>query len=264
MIENYLLIGLIILTCIVSFYVKSLTFSGAVTALIVGLAVFLGEGGIGLLLLGSFFVSSSLWSKYKSSAKSKMEEKLVKGAQRDWRQVLSNGGAAAMVSILYYYTHHSIWIMAFSVAIASANSDTWASEIGALSKENPIYIRTFRRVEKGTSGAISLLGTVAALSGSAFITLLSFWFFHYDLLHSFIVFFFGFIGNVIDTLIGAYLQQSFLCKNCGMETEKRVHCHQPTIRIKGLSIMENDMVNFLSGVIAVLLAFGFLQLSGLL
>ncbi len=59
-----------------------------------------------------------------------------------------------------------IWLMGFIVCIASANSDTWASEIGSLSKKNPIYIRTFKRIERGTSGAISLLGSIAALSGS--------------------------------------------------------------------------------------------------
>lgn len=56
-------------------------------------------------------------------------------------------------------------MLGFMVCLASSNSDTWASEIGSLSRKKPIYIRTFKRIERGTSGAISGLGTVAAFAG---------------------------------------------------------------------------------------------------
>ena len=117
-----------------------------------------------------------------------------------------------------------------------------------------MYIRNFKRIEKGTSGAISLLGTVASLSGSILIACLSFWLFHLDLYLSFIVFLFGFIGNIMDTLIGAFYQQVYVCEQCGIETEKKNHCHTPTKRIKGHALVDNDMVNFLSGFFAALVS----------
>ncbi|MDP4085225.1 MAG: DUF92 domain-containing protein [Bacillota bacterium] len=258
MIEVLFFLVIIAVTCVTGYFLKSLTFSGALLAFIVGIGVFIGFDVKGLLLLGVFFASSSLWSKYKSSQKAKVEEKLAKGARRDWRQVLANGGVALIVSIFFYYSHHSIWMIAFSVAIASSNSDTWASEIGSLSKQNPIYIRTLKRTEKGTSGAISPLGSIAALLGSLLIASLSLWLFHLNLLSGFIIFTFGFIGNILDTLFGAYYQQAFICEVCGMETEKSIHCHKPSARIKGLASIDNDMVNFLSGFFAVILALGFL------
>ena len=107
--------------------------------------------------------------------------------------------------------------------MASANSDTWASEIGTLSKNKPIYIRTFKRIEKGTSGAVSLLGAIAALLGSLLISLLAIGFFNWSF-HFFIIFIFGFLGNVIDTIIGAFYQQVYVCSKCGIETEKKIHC----------------------------------------
>jgi uncharacterized membrane protein len=37
---------------------------------------------------------------------------------------------------------------------------------------------------------------------------------------------------------------------CGLTTERKKHCQIPTKRIKGFRIVDNDMVNFLSGFIA--------------
>lgn len=256
MMEAVLIIAVILITGITGYRVKSLTTSGAVAAFVVGLAVYAGFGAKGLFLLVIFFATSSLWSNYKSAAKKPVEEKLAKGATRDWRQVFANGGTAAFFSILYFLHQDSILLVGFLVALASANSDTWASEIGSLSKRDPIYIRTFQRVDKGTSGAVSPLGSSAALLGSLTIALGSLWLFNLELVVCLLVFIFGFLGNVIDTLTGAYYQQVYICRQCGIETEKREHCGQPTRRIKGIALMDNDMVNFISGLLAALLAMG--------
>ncbi|MEH7121140.1 DUF92 domain-containing protein [Neobacillus vireti] len=259
MIENLLVYIVIIIGAIAGYYQKSLTLNGAFAAMLVGMSIYMGLGLNGLALLGAFFISSSFWSKYKASAKKNMEEKLAKGATRDWVQVLANGGAAALFSLLYLFFPEKIWLIGFTVCLASANSDTWASEIGSLSKKKPIYIRTFKRVERGTSGAISGLGSTAAIAGSLFISILSYFLFHLDLDSVLIVFLFGYIGNVIDTLIGAFYQLAYICKHCGINTEKMNHCQMPTTRIKGFRLVDNDMVNFLSGFIASMLSIAILR-----
>jgi uncharacterized protein (TIGR00297 family) len=261
MIEAFIVISIIILGGFAGYLVRSLTSSGAVAAILVGIAVFLGFGVSGLLLLGVFFSSSTYWSNYKSSAKNEMEDRLEKGAKRDWRQVVANGGTGALFSILYYFEPSIILLVGFTVSLASANSDTWASEIGSLSKKNPIYIRTLRRVEKGTSGAVSLLGSTAALLGSLLIAGVSFMLFPLNIYHLLIIFLFGFIGNIVDTVFGAFYQKVYTCNQCGIETEKKNHCQKPTVRIKGLRLVDNDMVNFLSGLIAALLAIAYIQLA---
>ena len=128
--EGSLFFLLIASTGLAGFYVQSLSLSGAVAAVAIGSAVYLGFGAKGLVLLGAFFASSSLWSKYKASLKKGMEEKLAKGSRRDWRQVFANGGTAAMAALIYSFDHMPQWLLIFAVSIASANSDTWASEIG--------------------------------------------------------------------------------------------------------------------------------------
>lgn len=254
MIQNLIIISIIIIGGFAGYRERSLSGNGAIAAMVVGVSVFFGFGIKGLILLGLFFITSSLWSKYKSSAKKDIEEKLAKGATRDWGQVAANGGFAALISIIYYFQQDLVWLIGFIVCLASSNSDTWASEIGTLSKRKPIYIRTFKPIEKGTSGAVSTLGTTAAIFGSMLIAFAGAWLFHLHLFHFFIIFLFGFLGNIIDTLFGAYYQQVYICKKCGIETEKKVHCQTAAKRIKGFHLVDNDMVNFLSGSIAALLA----------
>jgi uncharacterized protein (TIGR00297 family) len=261
MLDAILIFVVILLTGAAGYKLKSLTVSGSLAAVLVGFAVYLGFGVNGLFLLGAFFASSSFWSKYKSSDKSIIEEKLAKGAIRDWRQVAANGGAAGLFSIIYYFNNDMIWLVGFVVCLASANSDTWASEIGSLSKQEPLYIRSFKRVEKGTSGAISLLGSIASLAGSFLISIIGYWLFDFGLFLTLLVFLFGFFGNVIDTLIGAFYQQVYVCRQCGIETEKKRHCDLPTTRIKGSIFVDNDMVNFLSGFLAAMSAIGVIYLN---
>ncbi|MCD4838122.1 MULTISPECIES: DUF92 domain-containing protein [Neobacillus] len=254
MMEPIFIILMIFLTGFVGYLFKLLNSSGSLAAIAVGLAVFIGVGIKGLLLLGIFFITSSFWSAYKRSVKQSVEKKLAKGATRDWRQVLANGGAAGLFSLLFYFYQDNAWLIGFACSLASANSDTWASEIGSLSKKNPVFIRTFKRVEKGTSGAVSLLGNTAALMGSLLMAAMSFWFFRLDIIVGLLIFLFGYVGNLIDTIIGAYFQQVYRCSQCGLETEKTWHCQRPTKRIKGFSLIDNDMVNFLSGLLVSIIA----------
>lgn len=243
-------------------YAKVLSNSGGIAAFGVGIAVALGFGVRGLLILGVFFASSSLWSIYKKNQKKQVEEKLEKGSVRDWQQVLANGGAAASLSFLYFVDPQPIFLLGFLIAIASANADTWASEIGVLSKKRPILIRTLQRVDRGTSGAVSLLGSFSALIGSGLIAFIGLYIFHLSIKEVIFIFIFGWLGNALDTIIGAYWQISYRCPYCQLETEKRHHCNRQTIKIKGNSVMNNDFVNFLSSFIAVVIGISvFLILS---
>lgn len=248
-----LLVLFILCIAALGYYFRFLTISGSIAASIVGILTMLGLQMRGLFLLGAFFATSSLWSKYKRVQKNKIEEKHAKGSQRDWQQVAANGGGAAVASLLYYFDGDPMWILCFCIFIASSNSDTWASEIGTLSKKAPISIRSLQTVQEGTSGAVSMLGTMAGISGSLLIALLSSVFLGMEGAMMVFIFLFGFLGNVIDTLLGAFLQATYKCKNCGMETEKLAHCGKKTIKIRGFRILNNDVVNFLSGLFAVLL-----------
>ncbi|WP_257391413.1 DUF92 domain-containing protein [Cytobacillus gottheilii] len=240
---------------------KVLSLSGAFSACIVGISVGLGFGFNGLIILGMFFLTSSLWSNYKKQKKAMIEEIVQKGANRDWQQVLANGGVAAGASLLYWQTSAEVWLLAFFISIASANSDTWASEIGSLSKKAPVYIRTLKPAPPGTSGAVSLLGTIAGIAGSFVISFTALSLFDIEYSTFLLVFLFGFAGNLVDTLLGAYVQAVYVCPVCGKHMEKIVHCQVKTTLQKGKAFFTNDVVNFLSGFIAVILGFIYFQFT---
>lgn len=262
MIKLLLYCFVLLVSVIYGYKLRYLTFSGAIASFFVGMAVVLGFGFSGLLLLGIFFATSSQWSKYKRSVKRQIDQKLEKGSRRDWQQVVANGGVAAIASILFFFYQEELWLFVFAIAIASSNSDTWASEIGTLSKRSPLFIRTMKRSEKGTSGAVSLLGTAAALAGAFLIAVVSMLLFGLSGSELMLIFLFGFLGNIFDTLLGAFLQITYVCQMCGAETEKKLHCHQPTKKVRGLSVMNNETVNFLSGLFAALVGIGLLSLIG--
>lgn len=235
---------------------NALRLSGAIAATFVGTAVFIGIGIKGFFLLIVFFVTSSFFTKWKREQKQSVEHIVAKGDARDWVQVLANGGVPALSSLLFYWQEEPIWILAFAVSLACSTADTWASEIGVLSKKDPFLIFPFKRVRKGTSGAFSILGTVASLMGAIIIGLTAkvFWFEIFSWLSIIWIICFGFFGMIVDSILGRSIQVKFQCSICGLITEKKVHCGQPTIYYKGLRFIDNDIVNILSIVIATSLS----------
>ncbi|WP_243290709.1 DUF92 domain-containing protein [Bacillus sp. FJAT-47783] len=232
---------------LIGYLIRSLTFLGACTACLVGSSIYISFGWDGIILLGIFFASSSLWSHVKSQRKLIAEQMNAKGSQRDSVQVIANGGIPLLVSILaLLWQDFEQWNVLYAIAIASANSDTWASEIGTLSKRKPRLLLTFKKVETGTSGAVSTLGTIAAFLGSAIISISATILFELSWQISFLILLSGFFGHVVDTLLGGTIQVKYRCTSCHVMTEKQVHCRKKTAYVKGLPFVNNDFVNIVS------------------
>lgn len=254
MVTHLLFIFFITIMAFVANKGKSLSKSGAIAAVLVGVLIYQGLLTEGLLILGTFFCTSSFWSFYKRKLKKEIEEKYEKGSMRDWVQVLANGGVAALASFLFYFTKDIIWVIAFLTSIASATGDTWSSEIGPLSKRPPLSVKNFKVVEPGTSGAISIIGTISAIFGVGVITVVGMLLLQIPSKIAWIVFVFGILGNGIDTFLGAYFQRNYQCVVCSFETEKSIHCNQKARKISGSSLLNNDGVNFLAGLLSPLFA----------
>ncbi|UYZ20769.1 DUF92 domain-containing protein [Mesobacillus jeotgali] len=245
--DQLLVIGFIAIFSAASGYFKFLKPSGAFAAFLTGLLIWAGFELKGLILLGVFFLTSSLLSRYKSKVKEHLGEIHEKGSARDWAQVAANGGTAALAGLANFISPDPVWLIVLAISIASANADTWASELGVLSKQQPVSIKSFKRVPRGTSGAISGFGTAATAAGSLVIALTAGYLFGMGSGGVFLVFLFGLAGSLLDTLLGAYLQAGFQCVRCHLPTEKMIHCSSPTKQISGFSRINNDAVNFISG-----------------
>ncbi|MBO2942559.1 DUF92 domain-containing protein [Paenibacillus sp. F411] len=238
-----------------AYYKRSLSLSGAAAAMVMG-TVYYGAGNLfwfGTLLL--FFVTSTALSKYKQPRKKDMEEAYAKNGRRDAGQVLANGGAGMVLCLLYAWTAHDAFIFVFIGVMAAVNADTWATELGSLSRRPPRSILNGRVLVPGASGGVSWLGSLAAAAGGLTLGLgawllgvpagleLNFWSCAAAGLAG------GLAGAFSDSLLGASLQGMQQCTVCGRSVEARQHCGRPTKQGQGLRWMTNDAVNLISSCI---------------
>ncbi len=261
-------IGLIFSTAIAygAYTKKSLSLSGAIGAIILGTGMAVTSWIYGSTIMILFFISSSLLSHYKKNKKKKVEKQFHKTGKRDIYQVLANGGIGLIYSILYFISKNPMFLILLSISFATANNDTWATEIGVLDKRNPISLRNFKKVDRGTSGAISFLGTLAGLAGSILIALFSVIIIILlnikilDLNNVQVVLVVstgGFIGGLIDSLLGATIQGIYFTEE-EIETEKKIYNGQKTRLVRGFSIFNNDLINFLSITLSTIIFIGLL------
>ncbi len=234
---------------------RSLNKSGVVGAIASG-TVITGMGGWswGFTLI-YFFVSSSLLSHFREREKADAaEDKFSKGSQRDIVQAGANGGLATLCSLIYGLTSSGrvrlLMRAGFTGALAAANADTWATELGVLNASRPRLVTTWRRVAPGTSGGVTLLGSAAAALGA--FTLGFFFWIMQGCRRSLaalpiMALCGGMAGTFFDSLLGATVQAMYYCPSCQAETERRIHrCGTPTTLVRGIPWMNNDTVNFLA------------------
>lgn len=155
---------------IIARMLRWLTTDGSVAAVFVGTLVFASGGWAPAGLLVLFVASSSVLTRWQASYKPHPEHT----AGRSAAQVLANGAVATALSA-FGALHPAPWAtVAFAGAIATSTADTWATEIGLLSKTPPRLItagmrRMHATVSPGTSGGVTWLGMIAACAGSAVI-----------------------------------------------------------------------------------------------
>lgn len=259
-------IGLLLagLISFVAFRLQLLSRSGAIAALTLGTVIF-GLGGLRwAIVLMVFFLTSSGLSRLLRRRKQDAEGHYSKSATRDAWQVAANGGIAGVFVLLHLLFSQSAWPwLGFCAALAAANADTWATEIGALSRNQPRLITTMKPAEAGTSGAVSGFGILAAIAGALVIALAGALFDPYAALESVqsvlgAVTLGGVVGCLVDSWLGATVQAVYYCPQCRKETEKTpLHgCGTQTELLRGKPWMNNDLVNLLctlSGALTTLL-----------
>jgi uncharacterized protein (TIGR00297 family) len=250
---------------------KSLSVSGAAAAVVVGTVLY-ALGGLawyGTLMV--FFLTSTLLTKWKHKRKAAVESGYAKSGRRDAGQVAANGGLGTLLCIGNTLWPDPLWWAAYLGIMAAVNADTWATEIGGLSRSEPRSIVSGRRVPAGTSGGITVMGLGASLCGGlvigaagwlfagwgepravtgaaiASISITAVMGFAGMLLLGALA---GMVGSLSDSWLGAVWQVMYRCPVCGKEIEKKRHCSDTqAVRIRGASFMTNDTVNVLSSII---------------
>jgi uncharacterized protein (TIGR00297 family) len=226
---------------------RVLTLDGALAAVVVGTAVF-GFGGVrwAAVMVG-FFVFSSALSRLGRRRKREAEQFVEKGSRRDAVQVLANGGVAAILALVHQFGGVGNLFPAYLGAMAAATADTWSTEIGSLSATPPRSILTGKIVEPGTSGGVTMLGLLASMAGGLVIGLIGGIAGVSTLRMVLVGVVAGFAGSAVDSLIGATVQRTYRCPQCGAFTERPVHgCGTTTVPVRGWAVVNNDTVNGLT------------------
>ncbi len=263
MILQNLLLGLVLSAIIaaLALWRGSLTPNGAIGAMMVGALIFAMGGWMWGLLLVAFFVTSSALSHYQERVKEPLAEKFQKGHRRDLGQVLANGGWGALIALAFGFYPHPAVFFAFAGAMATVNADTWATELGVLSRRPPRLITTGQVVAIGTSGGVTPFGTFVALCGALLIGALAFLFIlvapdamaprsRAGFLFPLVIAAAGFFGSLFDSLLGATVQAIYFCDFDQKETESARHrCGRATRLVRGWRWLDNDWVNFLASVV---------------
>lgn len=248
---------------------RSLTGLAALTACGLSFGLYVTGGLRLVVLLLTFFAGSTVLTHYRQKDKDPIESEIhEKKGPRDTFQVIANGGPALLMGVLTAMTGQAAFLVGSVAALAASNADTWASELGVLSRHQPVYILSRRPVARGLSGGVTRLGTLAALSGGVFIALV------YGLLHwsdpasgrtlvsdMAVIALAGLVGSTVDSILGETLQARYASSRLGRTTEKSSERGVANSLQHGLKWLNNDWVNLLSSTIAALAAAGLIALT---
>lgn len=246
----------------VAYALKTLNEGGTLGAVVTGTCIFAFGGWTWGLLLIAFFITSSLLSRYRARDKRSLEaEKFDKGSKRDMAQALANGGVGALLALAHLLWPYPWLLAAFVAAMATVNADTWATELGVLSKRPPHLITSSKPVAVGTSGGITALGTGASAAGALLIGAIAALLLGGRALLGqaaeisaiqtiallAVALLGGVAGALFDSLLGATLQVIYYSPTRQKETEKQIDPDgTPNQYQRGLRWLNNDVVNLLS------------------
>jgi uncharacterized protein (TIGR00297 family) len=154
---------------LILYRMKTLTANGSIAAWSVGVFLIIGPGIEWLIPVLLFFITSVFFTKLRSRITGKKKEKIARNA---W-QVAANIIWAMAAALLYQISGDDIYMYLFIVYVAAVTADTWASELGPIFNKRSFSVADMRMHEAGHTGGISFGGTLAALAGAAFISLMS-------------------------------------------------------------------------------------------
>ncbi len=288
--------GLIVMALIgaLSYRLGFVDISGLISAFVVGFTVWYTGGVAAFCILLFFFISAGFATKFKYKAKMRKNVAQEAKGKRSWRNVFGSGIIPMFFSIGIFVSQRlamaglvspslPFWMFGgFVGSVATTSADTLASEIGVFSKRKPRLITNLRRkVPPGTIGAVSLLGEGVALFAGVAIGVIIFLFAVFapglvpvtspdQLLLIFpLSILTAFIGCNLDSLIGAVLQNRYVCEICGAITDKEFHCGYETKYVGGFKRFSNAHVNLgssgMGAVLGVVLGAGlFVWILGIL
>ena len=284
-----------LLLVIRSYTRRSLTFPGILAAALTATIHALHPSALPFTLLCVFFLLGTTATKVKHEVKATLTVSSVgkSGGEgpRTSIQVLANSGCASILCLTHIwlygtgdkrdwwfgsrntYATMDVLLLGIMANYAAVAADTLSSELGILSKSQPVLITNpLRVVPPGTNGGVTPTGLLAGVAGAGAIALTCPPFLTFAVgsgLEWSGVFLFvtilGTLGTLLDSLLGATLQASVVDRRSGKIVEapggikvltqpkvKRQPGHgrkasgeESRIVDSGADILDNNQINFL-------------------
>jgi len=259
---------------------KSLTSAGSVAAFAV--AFFLVATGLRGINLFTFYLIALKATKYKKEIKATIDGTIASNEGSTIRgagQVLACSLVATILSLVHAFycgaeravvfhpDSNDLVLLSSRLTCgiiahhATCLADTLASEMGILSKSSPkLIIQPWKRVPSGTNGGVTLIGFFWSAMGGAIIgvsTVLMDYLSGIDSESSSVVYAFrmilyslacGLLGSVLDSLLGATVQQSYFDPDTKMVYQEEDRRPKTSSLVIGYSVnlMTNELVNLVS------------------
>jgi uncharacterized protein (TIGR00297 family) len=247
---------------ILSLYFNFLAVSGSVATFLLA-AIIYGVGGWKWTTpILTFFIASSLLSKFGKAHKKRFEIIFDKTDKRDAGQVAANGGTAGLIIILSsFFPDNTELYFCYVASVAAVTADTWGTEIGTLWKGKPRSLVSFKKVEPGTSGGVSIQGTLGAIFGALIVTFSAVILDPSNFSPRMIgmIVFAGMTGSLMDSFLGGTVQAQYQTTK-GKITEKTAINGVQTTLVRGIRWFDNDAVNWICGITGALILLLFLHI----
>ncbi len=192
----------------VSFALRLVSKKGYIAGIFAGTLIYAFTDWRGFLILAVFFIVGSALTKFGYRQKEKLglaqEDKGARGS----KHVIANVTLPMILALVYFLSGFElVFAVAFAAALATALSDTSGSEFGQLYGKKAFMITTFRKVPRGTDGAISREGTLASFVAPFIIVVAAFFSkFVYLIVPALIIGVAAFIGSTAESYMNALIK----------------------------------------------------------
>ncbi len=174
---------------------------GSIFMVVMGLIIIFSAGFNWLVLILIFLILGFVSTKYRHDYKKEIG---VYEGKRSAKNVISNG---IVPFVMAAFGSYDGFVGGFIGSVATATADTLASEVGVV--QTPRLITTLKKVDPGTDGGISVLGTVAGIVGAGIIGFFAYILGIYPdpLISLKISLIAGTVGCFMDSILGAVLER---------------------------------------------------------
>lgn len=139
---------------------------------------------------------------------------------RTWRNAVANAGIATMLSMALLLPRTDIWrpplAAAFVASLAATLSDTMSHELGVIFGGVPRLITSWRKVEPGENGGVTMLGTLIGIITALGLAGVASTLRLIPASRIIGVSAAAFIGNLFDSLLGATIERKGWIGNDGV------------------------------------------------